>query len=49
MAILYGKMGLMISDLADDLKRPGTQAVIIIVVSTLIALYCFFLARTTGG
>jgi hypothetical protein len=43
--IIYGRMGLMISDLTDYLKRPSTQAVCIAAVSALIALGCFFIAR----
>jgi hypothetical protein len=48
MGILYGKMGLMISDLIDDLQRPGIQAILIAGFSALIALGCFFLARQSG-
>lgn len=45
MGVLYGKMGLMISDLTDDLKRPGVQAILIAAVSVVVALACFYLAR----
>ena len=45
MGVLYGKMGLMIDDLSDDLKRPGTQAGLILVASTLLAAACFYLGR----
>jgi hypothetical protein len=45
MAVLYGKMGLMIEDLSGDLKRPGTQAALIVVISTLAASGCFYLGR----
>lgn len=45
MEILYGKMGTLIEDLSDDLKRPGTQAAIIAGVSILTALACFYLGR----
>ena len=48
MGVLYGKMGLMIDDLWDDLKRPGTQAILIAGVSGLIAAGCFHLARWSG-
>jgi hypothetical protein len=44
MGTLYGKMGLMTSDLLDDLKQPGTQAILIAVFSVLVAFVCFFLA-----
>jgi len=45
MGMLYGKMGPVIEGWFDDLKRPGTQATIIAVVSTLIAAGCFYFAR----
>jgi hypothetical protein len=45
MAILYGKMGQMVLDLTDDLKRPGVQAILIAGISALIAVACFFVAR----
>jgi hypothetical protein len=45
MGVLYGNMGLMINDLFDDLKRPGTQATIIVVVATLVMFGCFYFAR----
>jgi hypothetical protein len=45
MEILYGKMGLVTSDLFDALKRPGTQAILIVAISALVAMGCFFFAR----
>ena len=45
MEILYGKMGTLIEDLSDDLKRPGTQAAIILGFSGVAALWCFYLGR----
>ena len=45
MGILYGKMGLLIEDWSDELKRPGTQAIIIVGAATLVALGCFYFAR----
>ena len=45
MGMLYGKMGPVIEEWFDDLKQPGTQAEIIVVVSTLIAAGCFYFAR----
>ncbi len=45
MAILYGKQGELIEDWSNDLKQPGTQAVIITVVSGIIAAGCFYFAR----
>jgi hypothetical protein len=45
MAILYGKQGELIEDWSNDLKQPGTQAIIIIVAATLAACGCFYFAR----
>lgn len=45
MEILYGKMGLMTTDLFDTLKRPGPQAILIAAISVLVAAGCFFFAR----
>jgi len=45
MAQLYGKSGELIEDWSNDLKQPGTQAVIIIVVSGLVASGCFYFAH----
>lgn len=45
MGQLYGKQGLLIEQWSDDLKQPGTQAVIITVFSTLITAGCFYFAR----
>jgi hypothetical protein len=42
---LYGKSGTVIQDWLDDLKQPGTQAILIAVVSALIAAGCFYFAR----
>jgi len=45
MGILYGKQGELIEDWSNDLKQPGTQAVIIATASILIAAGCFYFAR----
>ncbi len=45
MGVLYGKMGILISQWSDDLKQPGTQAAIIAAVSILIAAGFFYFAR----
>ena len=45
MGQLYGKQGLLIEEWSEDLKQPGTQAVIIVVFATLIAAGCFYFAR----
>jgi hypothetical protein len=43
--ILIGKMGLLMVNFMDALKRPETQAFIIAGISTLIAFGCFYFAR----
>jgi hypothetical protein len=45
MGILYGKQGELIEDLTNDLKQPGTQAIIIILTAGLVAGCCFHFAR----
>jgi len=45
MGLLYGKMGLLTQEWSDDLKQPGTQALIIAGLSVLIAAGCFYFAR----
>jgi hypothetical protein len=45
MALLYGKMGALVEGWSDDLKRPGVQATLIILLSVVIAASCFFFAR----
>jgi len=45
MGMLYGKMGPVIEKWGDDLKQPGTQAEIIVAVSILSAVGCFYFAR----
>jgi hypothetical protein len=45
MEILYGKQGELIEDWLDDLKQPGTQAILIAAVSAIIASGCFYFAR----
>jgi len=42
--ILYGKQAGMVQDWADDLKRPGVQAVIVVVTAVLVAGGCFYFA-----
>ena len=44
MAILYGKSGELIEDWSNDLKQPGTQA-IIAAFSVITASGCFYFAR----
>ena len=48
MGMLYGKMGPVIEEWFDNLKQPGTQAEIIVVVSILVAAGCFYFARLLG-
>ncbi len=45
MGQLYGKSGLLIEQWTEDLKQPGTQAIIIVIFSTVIAAGCFYFAR----
>ena len=45
MGRLYGKSGLLIEQWSNDLKQPGTQAILILVFSTLITTGCFYFAR----
>lgn len=45
MELLYGKMGLLTMELSDDLKQPGTQALLIAIGSVLAAAGCFYFAR----
>jgi hypothetical protein len=42
--INFGRMGLLMNDWENDLKYPGTQAVIIVAASMLAASGCFFFA-----
>jgi hypothetical protein len=43
--ILYGKQSVLIDSWTRDLKRPGTQAVIVVVAAALVAGGCFYFAR----
>src|ERR1700678_1670520 len=43
--ILYGQQAGLIKEWAEDLKRPGTQAVIVVVAAALVAGGCFYFAR----
>lgn len=45
MGLLYGQQGLLIEDLQNDLKQPGTQAVIIIIGAAIIAAGVFHFAH----
>ena len=45
MGLLYGNQGLLIERWSEDLKQPGTQAIIIALFSTVIAAGCFYFAR----
>jgi hypothetical protein len=45
MGLLYGQQGLLIENLQDDLKQPGTQAIIIIIGAAIIAAGVFYFAR----
>ena len=41
----FGQMGLVMNDLWEDLQDPGTQALIIMGASILVASGCFYFAR----
>jgi len=43
--INFGKMGLLMNDLENDLQYPGTQAAIIATVSIIVACGCFYFAQ----
>jgi hypothetical protein len=43
--ILYGKQSVLIDEWSEDIKRPGTQAVIVVVTAALVAGGCFYFAR----
>ena len=45
MGQLYGKSGLMVQQWYEDLKQPGTQAVLITIFSILTAAVCYYIAR----
>jgi hypothetical protein len=45
MGLLYGQQGLLIEDLQNDLKQPGTQAVIIVIGAAIVAAGIFYFAR----
>jgi hypothetical protein len=49
MGQLYGKMGLLIEEWFDDLKQPGTQATLIVLVTAFIAAGCFYFARLSDN
>jgi flagellar basal body-associated protein FliL len=41
---LYGQQGVMVQEWSNDLKEPGTRAVIIVVAAALVAGGCFYFA-----
>ena len=45
MGQLYGKSGQMVDDWLDDLKQPGTQAVLILIFSAAVFAGCFYFAK----
>ena len=45
MGQLYGKSGLLVDEWLDDLKQPGTQAILIAGFSALVFVGCFYFAR----
>jgi len=49
MGQLYGKMGTVIEDWSEDLKDPGTRAILIMGFSIVVAGGCFYLSRLLGN
>lgn|GEM_PF-410122 len=45
MGMFFGKSGYLIDDFLDNLKQPGTQAILIGVTTLIIATGCFIFAR----
>lgn len=45
LATLYGNQAVLVQKWADELKQPGTQALIIVVAAALVAGGCFYIAR----
>lgn len=45
MGQLYGSSGQMVDEWSDDLKQPGTQAILTIIISGLVSAGCFYFAR----
>jgi hypothetical protein len=43
--ILYGKQSVLIDNWTHELKRPGTQALVVVVTAALVAGGCFYFAR----
>jgi hypothetical protein len=45
MEIMYGKQGLLLEDLKEDLQQPGNQAFLIAAAAAVLSGGCFYLAR----
>jgi len=45
MGLMYGQQGLLIDQMVNSLKQPGTQALLIIAVAVVVAVGCFIFAR----
>jgi hypothetical protein len=45
MGMLYGQQGVLIEDLKNDLRQPGTQAVLILLGAAILAGAGFYFAR----
>jgi hypothetical protein len=43
--VLYGRFGEIVEDLSDELKQPGTQAILIGCISAGITFGCFYFGR----
>jgi hypothetical protein len=45
MQLLYGTSGGIVADILNGLKRPGNQALLVLVIGGIIAAGCFYLGR----
>ena len=48
MQYMYGKEGVIMEDLKNGIKRPSTQAVLILIFSGIAAAVCFHGSRRVG-
>jgi hypothetical protein len=42
---LFGQQGIIVQGWSDDLKKPGTQAIILVAAAVLVSGACFYVAR----
>jgi hypothetical protein len=46
---LFGGVGSLIEDWSNDLKQPGTQALLIMITTVAITVGCFYFAHRLGS